>query len=321
MSSSKQESIEALMRMKTEVDALFKKKAAKSQQSSTNSSSSSNNNASSTTNGTYSSESASGSYDNGPSSSPNVPPAMYRRQSSAGGFTHMGPAGYGYGQGVESTSAGSFASPSSYASSNSAAHGGTDSSYSSRMQHHADASRDAYDIRLSSMSIGEVRKELERFGASTAGCLERSDFTALLKSVWLRRDRHFDEQRAREEQKKKDEEAARVAREAREAQRKKEREAQLATEKAQEVEAAKIIREVEMWAHNKPLYVMLNEINGERSLKRFDTFAVVSKAYKRAILQIHPDKHMNDHGKFVRATEMFKYVNEAYQAYRKQVDQ
>lgn len=63
---------------------------------------------------------------------------------------------------------------------------------------------------------------------------------------------------------------------------------------------------------------MLNEINGDRALKRMETLNTITKAYRKAILLIHPDKHMGDHGKFTRATEMFKYVNEAFQQYRKQ---
>jgi len=185
-------------------------------------------------------------------------------------------------------------------------------------------SGDVYDQRLASMSAAQIKRELERFAVDTTGLVERNEFAQLLKEVWIKREKFFEEQRQREEreqaarraaEQRQREEAA--AAEARAAQKRKEREQQAAERKEQEKDDARIIAEVELWARNKPLYVMLNEVNGDRALKRTDNFAAITKAYRRAIIQIHPDKHMDDHAKFVRATEMCKYINEAYQTYKK----
>ena len=53
---------------------------------------------------------------------------------------------------------------------------------------------------------------------------------------------------------------------------------------------------------------------------RSDTLADVSKSYKKALLRIHPDKHMDNESKHLRATEVFKYVSQAFNDYKKKYD-
>jgi curved DNA-binding protein CbpA len=43
---------------------------------------------------------------------------------------------------------------------------------------------------------------------------------------------------------------------------------------------------------------------------------VISKASRRAVLRIHPDKHMGDEAGLLRATEMFKHVSGCYEEFR-----
>ena len=50
---------------------------------------------------------------------------------------------------------------------------------------------------------------------------------------------------------------------------------------------------------------------------RSDGLKEVSKSYKRALLKIHPDKHMDNESKHLRATEVFKYVSQAFNEYKK----
>jgi hypothetical protein len=93
----------------------------------------------------------------------------------------------------------------------------------------------------------------------------------------------------------------------------------------------RIVHEVSRWAQGRHIKSMLNELNGLASidapgyLKRTDAFACVSKAYKKALLRIHPDKHMSGadgvhDGKYLRATEVFKYVSQAFDEYKKKLD-
>jgi hypothetical protein len=78
--------------------------------------------------------------------------------------------------------------------------------------------------------------------------------------------------------------------------------------------------EAKKWARNKSLHTMLNSINvGEGSilsesaqdllLFEWDPPAKVLKAYKRALLKIHPDKHAGDGLRAeAKATELFKVL-------------
>lgn len=179
--------------------------------------------------------------------------------------------------------------------------------------------KDVYDLQLSRMSVKDVIRDLEKFGLSTAGCVEVSDFKQLLREAWQKRDSHFEDKKRKEEQRAEED---RRRRELRAAQEKIEKMEHDKREKENSILADRIVKEVDMWSKNKSLHTMLNEVNGEleskpTGLKKYDNAANVNKAYKRALLKIHPDKHMDDHGKFVRATEMFKCVNEAYQQWKK----
>jgi len=93
----------------------------------------------------------------------------------------------------------------------------------------------------------------------------------------------------------------------------------------------RIVHEVSRWAAGRNIKSMLNELNGLASLdapgylKRTDTFAAVSKSYKKTLLRIHPDKHMGGpdgihDGKYLRATEVFKHVSQAFDEYKKKHD-
>ncbi len=44
-----------------------------------------------------------------------------------------------------------------------------------------------------------MKKELDRFGVSSAGCVEKNDFAAMLKDVWVKREQHFAEKKLKEE--------------------------------------------------------------------------------------------------------------------------
>jgi len=84
----------------------------------------------------------------------------------------------------------------------------------------------------------------------------------------------------------------------------------------------RIVAEVEKWGNGKSLLSMLNDINhakygDKRYLHKYATFTPVNRAYKRALLSIHPDKHMKHFKAFVRATEMFKFVNSSFVKFRK----
>jgi hypothetical protein len=47
--------------------------------------------------------------------------------------------------------------------------------------------------------------------------------------------------------------------------------------------------------------------------------ACATQAYKRAMLKIHPDKHMHDELAHLAATERFKALNEAFVRFKKQM--
>lgn len=180
------------------------------------------------------------------------------------------------------------------------------------------APKDSYDVQLSRMTVKDIKAALDKFGVSTTGCVEVQDFKDLLRDIWIKRERHFDDLK-----KKKDDDEAELKRK-RVERAEKDRLEKIENEKAEKEKALvadRITKEVEIWAKNKALYIMLNEINGETEtrggLRRYDGPDKVNKAYKKALLKIHPDKHMNEHAKFVRATEMFKYVNEGYQQHKK----
>ena len=89
---------------------------------------------------------------------------------------------------------------------------------------------------------------------------------------------------------------------------------------------SKIIADVHNWAKVRSLPALLNDLNGSQPgdelflAPRPATFSPVSKAYKRALLKVHPDKHMHDPLAHLAATERFKALNDAWIKYKKQMN-
>lgn len=86
-----------------------------------------------------------------------------------------------------------------------------------------------------------------------------------------------------------------------------------------------VLEDVARWSRGKDVRAMLNDIHGwsagEASfLEKHTSFAPVQLAYKKALIKIHPDKVPpgEDGGAaHLRATEMFKTVNAAFEAFKK----
>eukprot|EP00462_Mataza_sp_D1_P020759 CAMPEP_0175139394 /NCGR_PEP_ID=MMETSP0087-20121206/10876_1 /TAXON_ID=136419 /ORGANISM="Unknown Unknown, Strain D1" /LENGTH=419 /DNA_ID=CAMNT_0016422395 /DNA_START=125 /DNA_END=1384 /DNA_ORIENTATION=+ len=156
------------------------------------------------------------------------------------------------------------------------------------------------------MSMKEIKAELAAKRVSVADCLEKADFVKKLKEVRAGVDHAFLEREA--EKKRKAQE--KVQRE------KMEREAENLKDRTN--------KEVDSWSQGKDVRRMLNEILGykerdEHYLNRMSGMEKVAKAYKKAVLKIHPDKvSVNDKEAHARATEMFKAVNNAFENFKKQ---
>ena len=74
---------------------------------------------------------------------------------------------------------------------------------------------------------------------------------------------------------------------------------------------------MQAWAKQRSLFVMLNEINGAEPdsplfLSNHPSYSPVNRAYKKAMVKIHPDKHMHDPIAHAQANEKFKYLNDAF---------
>lgn len=81
--------------------------------------------------------------------------------------------------------------------------------------------------------------------------------------------------------------------------------------------------EAAAWAR-RPLAALLNELNGASTPNddlfvpsRPPCYSPVSRAYKRALIRIHPDKHMADPLQHLAATEKFKALNDAFNKFKK----
>jgi hypothetical protein len=89
-------------------------------------------------------------------------------------------------------------------------------------------------------------------------------------------------------------------------------------EKEQLQRKDRIVSEVMKWAQHKTIFAMLNEINGKQSsseqghVSRNSSEDDLARAYKKAVLKCHPDKHMGDFEGHLRATERFKALHEKY---------
>jgi DnaJ domain len=91
-------------------------------------------------------------------------------------------------------------------------------------------------------------------------------------------------------------------------------------ERRRERVESRIQTEVEAWSRGKGLVRMLNDVNTAKFgddlyLTRNSSLKVIKRTYRKALLKIHPDKHVNDWQAHIRATEMFKAVNSAYTSF------
>jgi membrane protein involved in colicin uptake len=196
--------------------------------------------------------------------------------------------------------------------------------------------------RAQAMDTKTILRTLKGLGVAMAGAVERSELVSLLRDTWVQQERQrlFQQQQQQQQQQQRDRDAERrkaadkarrdaearkhaeataaLAAHMRSAEAKEKARAAAEAEKAKsEASANAIIAEVEKWAHGKALWVLLNEVNGDRSASAHDNLAAIGKAYKRAMLKIHPDKHMGDGNDHVRATEMFKHVTARYEELKK----
>ena len=77
------------------------------------------------------------------------------------------------------------------------------------------------------------------------------------------------------------------------------------------------------WSHHKSLRQLLNYILeakpfDEEYIDRSANYKAITKAYRKAIMRIHPDKHVNsDFETRYKAAEMFKIVVQLYEKYKK----
>jgi GTPase SAR1 family protein len=149
---------------------------------------------------------------------------------------------------------------------------------------------------ISEMSLTDLRRECTKRGIDTSNCLEKNDVLMKLREA-LAKERSAKED-ALSESKIKDERAR-----------------------------ENVLSDVNRWARGKDIRSMLNEIHGwtdvggkdSQYLQNLASFAPVASAYKKALLKIHPDKvdsHRDPLG-HLRATEMFKLVNAAFELFKK----
>ena len=147
---------------------------------------------------------------------------------------------------------------------------------------------------ISDLSLAELRRECAKRHISTEDCLEKSDVLARLREALAR------------ERSAKVEEAS---------------EARSREERLREA----VLDDVARWARAKDIRSMLNDIHGWTEgapggsfLEKHASFAPVQIAYKKALLKIHPDKvDAKDIQAHMRATEMFKTVNAAFETFKK----
>lgn len=85
----------------------------------------------------------------------------------------------------------------------------------------------------------------------------------------------------------------------------------------------KIDEEIEVWARNKSLRILLNKIfnhpyRGEEYLKPDVTWATLRKNYHKAVAKIHPDKHISSSFETrCRNEKLFLVLSSAYERYQK----
>lgn len=153
----------------------------------------------------------------------------------------------------------------------------------------------------SNMSASEIRRILDHYNVSYADCFEKSDLIARYNETMTRVNTLRQEKAAAVQQKEN-------------------------AEKKQEELKDSIIADVDRWATSKQKDIrqMLNDIHNLTSednnyLDRHSAITAVEKLYKKSMLKLHPDKvDINDFAAHLRATEMFKAVNSAYEQFKKQ---
>jgi len=162
---------------------------------------------------------------------------------------------------------------------------------SSAHQQLGSASGDALSAKLEKLSVADLKGLMKKYNVSTDNCFEKADLVAKIS-----------EAHARYTAKKE------------------------AERKEQEFENArsKAISDVAAWAKARTLPTLLNELNGAKDpsnelfvAPKPTSFSPVSRAYKKAIIKVHPDKHMHDPLAHVLATEKFKALNEAWIKFKK----
>lgn len=164
------------------------------------------------------------------------------------------------------------------------------SNHSQQAQPNARQSTPVSSTNLEEWSVKDLKRELTRRQVPHDDCVEKKDLIARLQSTM----READEKDAEAKQKR-----------------------------DQELAAERIQQEVEEWSRGKDIRSMLNDIlkyapDNPNYLERHATLAPVTKAYKKSMLKIHPDKvGVDDFEAHVRATEMFKMVNSAFQTFKK----
>lgn len=139
---------------------------------------------------------------------------------------------------------------------------------------------------LDTMSLSELKSELQSYRMSSADCLEKSELVERVRTTRLSMT------------------ASRAA-----------------TQLSHDLES--ITTEVLQWTLHKDIRAMLNDIHAlaptdATYLHPAASLQPVQLAYRRALLKIHPDKlaDQSDERSRHRATELFKHVNSAFEAFR-----
>jgi hypothetical protein len=164
------------------------------------------------------------------------------------------------------------------------------------------------------MSIRELKAELVKLGETTlpSWVSEKAELVQMVKDVEARV--------AIKQAFKKKEDAERREKRAQQAH---EARVQEEEEKKNEVLREKIVKEVALWSKGKNIKTMLNDVNElktpTKALSRQSTLTPVQKAYRKAMLKVHPDKNMGDFKKHARATEMFKHISESFDKYKEEL--
>lgn len=213
--------------------------------------------------------------------------------------------GAGVSKAIETLIIGCSATPQA-AAMNTAASGGGSRMPSTPRGSHAGGSGNAVDgssinsggggdknVALDEWSVKDLRAELRSMGVAHDDCLEKKDFVDRVAHARMQQ-------------------SAIVAAERKQRDSDKQRE--------------RIMMEVDEWNRRLDLRGMINDLLGSAPpspdyLSTASTFVMVSKAYKRALLVVHPDKtDATDWQLHLRNTERFKAVNAAFTTYKQQHD-